>query len=241
MTMPWLQRSLQKPLAAVLDHTLLRPEASAADHDRMVDEARSLGFGAVCIHGSWVQRVAERLAGTGVKTIAVAGFPLGMMVSAAKIAETRLAVADGADGIDVVVSIGLIKSGEWSAVEDELAGVVEGAVGHSVKLILETAVLTPDEIERGCRLAVSAGAHAVKTSTGFHPKGGATVEAVRLMREVVGPTYGVKASGGIRTGGQAIEMLRAGADRVGTSAAVEWAGLVGPDAPTIGELIKRTV
>ena len=161
------------------------------------------------------------------------------MVSAAKIAETRLAVADGADGIDVVVALGLVKSGEWSAVEEELGGVVEAAVGHSVKVILETAVLTPEEIERACRVAVTAGAHAVKTSTGFHPKGGATVEAVRLMREVVGPTFGVKASGGIRTGGQAIEMLRAGADRVGSSAATEWTDLVGPNAPTIGELIRR--
>jgi deoxyribose-phosphate aldolase len=239
MSMPWLQRSLEKQLGALLDHTLLRPEASAEEHDRIAEEAKAFGFGAVCVHGAWVQRVAERLVGTGVKTISVAGFPLGTMVSAAKIAETRLAVADGADGIDVVVSIGLIKSREWGAVEDEVSGVVEAAVGHSVKLILETAVLTPEEIERACRVAVSAGAHAVKTSTGFHPKGGATVDAVRLMREVVGPTYGVKASGGIRTGDQAITMLRAGADRVGTSAAVEWTGLVGPGAPTIAELINR--
>lgn len=211
-------------LAAAIDHTLLRPEATAADIRALAAEARAHGFAAACVNSAWVPLAAELLAGSGVRVAAVAGFPLGAMATAAKAAETRIAVAAGAAEIDMVISLGHAKAGDWRAVEDDIRAVVEAAGGAGVKAILETAALTPDETVRACESAKAAGAAFVKTSTGFHPAGGATVEAVRLMRATVGPAMGVKASGGIRTLAVALAMLEAGANRLGTSSGVALVG-----------------
>ncbi len=169
----------------------------------------------------------------------VAGFPLGANGLVAKAAETRLAVADGAAEIDMMIALGQALAGEWEAVTDEIAAVVEAARGRVVKVILETAALSPEEIERGCQAALDAEADFVKTSTGFHPAGGATVEAVARMRRAVGERLGVKASGGIRTPEQALRLLAAGADRIGTSAAAGWGSLVSREAPLLRDLLAR--
>lgn len=234
---PWLAPHAAHRLGALIDYTLLRPEASVAEVHRLCAEAVRLGFGTVCVNGQWVGAGVAALGGTSVRVAAVVGFPLGASGLVAKAAETRLAVADGATEIDMVIAIGSAKSGEWSEVRDEIAAVVEAARGHGVKAILETAALTPREIELGCHAALEAGAAFVKTSTGFHPAGGATVDAVALMRRTVGARAGVKASGGIRTVEAALEMLAAGADRIGSSAAAGWRGAVGPDAPLLAALL----
>lgn len=214
-------------LGSLIDHTLLRPEATETDVDRLCDEAVALGLGAVCLNGQWVGRAAHRPFGRRVRVVAVAGFPLGAATLPVKALEARLAVLDGADEVDVMMSLGWARAGRWDEVENELGVVVEAARGRLVKVILETAALSPEEIERGCQVAMGAGAGAVKTSSGFHPAGGATVEAVRLMRRVVGERLSVKASGGIRTVDQALRLLAAGADRIGTSAAGGWLSAVG--------------
>lgn len=220
-------------LAAAIDHTLLRPEATAADIRALAAEARAHRFAAACVNSVWVPLVADLLAGSGVRVAAVAGFPLGAMATAAKAAETRIAVAAGATEIDMVISLGHAKAGQWEAVEDDIRAVVEAAGGAAVKAILETAALTPEETVRACEAARAAGAAFVKTSTGFHPAGGATVEAVRLMRATVGPAMGVKASGGIRTLAAALAMLEAGANRLGTSSGVALVGAAA-EAPAAG-------
>ena len=220
---PWLSPFADGlGLPAIIDHTLLKPEATQPDIERLTDEAVSLRFGAVCVNGQWVDMVARRLGRSAVRVAAVVGFPLGASGELAKRAEARAVVADGAAEIDMVMALGWAKSGRWARGRDEIASVVEVAGGRLVKVILETAALTPAEIERACREALAGGAGMVKTSTGFHPGGGATVEAVRLMRSVVGDRAGVKASGGIRTSAEARRMLEAGADRIGTSAAAGW-------------------
>jgi deoxyribose-phosphate aldolase len=220
---PWLARFAEgSGLATIIDHTLLNPEATQADIERLTEEAVSLRFGAVCVNGQWVGLAARRLAGSLVRVVAVVGFPLGAGGEVAKCAEVRAVVADGAAEIDVVMARGWAKAGRWDKVRDEMALIVEAAGGRLVKVILETAALTTGEIERACLAALASGAGMVKTSTGFHPGGGATVEAVRLMRSVVGNLAGVKASGGIRTAADARRMLQAGADRIGTSAAAGW-------------------
>ena len=177
---------------------------------------------AVCVNGAWVSTCAERLSGSGVRIAAVVGFPLGAGSSAAKAAEAAVAVADGATELDMVLQLGRVKAGDWEAVTDDVALVVSGARGALVKAIVESGLLDPGELALACRAAVAGGAGFVKTSTGFHAAGGATVEAVRRMRDVVGPAIGVKASGGIRTAEAALAMLAAGADRIGTSAAGPW-------------------
>ncbi len=161
-------------------------------------------------------------AGGAVRVVAVVGFPLGASGARAKVAETRVAVEHGADEIDMVIALGWAKAGAWSAVQKEIAAVVEAAAGRMVKVILETAALGADEIERGARAALEGGAMMVKTSTGFHPGGGATVEAVRQLRRVVGSRAGVKASGGVRSAEDARRMLLAGAERIGSSSAASW-------------------
>lgn len=215
---PWL-RALGggAELARLIDHTLLKPEATGADVGRLADEGRGFGVAAVCVNGVWTRLVSGRLAGCGVATAAVVGFPLGAMSPKAKAGETALAVADGAGEIDMVISLGHALAGEWEAALADVRAVVEAADGCGVKVILETAALTPESIVKAALIAVDGGARFVKTSTGFHPAGGASVEAVELMRRAVGLALGVKASGGVRTADAARRMLAAGADRLGTS------------------------
>lgn len=226
-------------LGALIDHTLLKPEATEDDILALAEEAIRLDLGTVCVNGQWVRVAARRLEGTEVRVAAVVGFPLGASGAVTKAAETRLAVMDGAAELDVVISLGLAKAGRWELVRDELAVVIGAARRRPVKAILETVTLTSEEIVRACEAALEAGVAMVKTSTGFHPKGGATEEAVRLLRATVGTRAGVKASGGIRTPEDAVRMLRAGANRIGTSAAAGWTGVVGADAPTLEELVGR--
>jgi deoxyribose-phosphate aldolase len=206
------------PLARAIEHTLLKPEATRSDIERLCDEALRFGVHGVCVNGAWTALCSRRLAGTALAVVTVVGFPLGAAAAAAKACEAHRAAADGATELDMVIALGHAAAGEWRAVEDDISAVVGAAGPVRVKAILETAALTPAEIAAGCRAAVAAGAAFVKTSTGFHPAGGASVAAVRLMRETVGPGIGVKASGGIRTREVALELLAAGADRIGTSA-----------------------
>lgn len=219
-------------IAGRIDHTLLRSEATAADIDRLCDEARAYRFAAVCVTPVWVARCAARLGGA-VPVAAVIAFPLGATPPAVKAAEAARAVADGATELDMVAAIGQIRDGEWPYVRRDIRAVVEAAPGAMVKVILETAVLGREAIVRACGEAVAAGAHAVKTSTGIHPAGGASFEAVALLRSTVGPGIGVKASGGIRDCDTALRMLASGASRIGTSSGVAIAACLG-DEP-IGE------
>jgi len=209
-------------LAGFIDHTLLRPDATAAEVDRMCDEAREYGFASVCVNPVWIKRVAERLKGSDVVACAVVGFPFGATMPEIKAMEARRAIRDGAREIDMVINVGALKSGDYALVERDVAGVAEAAreVGAVCKVILETAMLTDEEKVIGSRLAVKAKADFVKTSTGFGG-GGATVYDVALMREAVGPGVGVKASGGIRSASDARQMIAAGATRIGASAGIQ--------------------
>lgn len=208
-------------LATYMDHTLLKPEATAADIDRIVAEARQYGTASVCVNPYWVARVAAGLAGSGVKTCTVIGFPLGATSTASKVAETRDATAHGAQEIDMVINIGELKAGNDDAVRSDISAVANAThgAGALLKVIIETCLLSDEEKRRACELSVAGGADFVKTSTGFST-GGATTADITLMRETVGPELGVKASGGIRTLEAAIAMIEAGATRLGVSAAV---------------------
>lgn len=208
-------------LATYMDHTLLKPEATAADIDRIVAEARQYGTASVCVNPYWVARVAAGLAGSGVKTCTVIGFPLGATSTASKVAETRDATAHGAQEIDMVINIGELKADNDDAVRSDISAVANAAheAGALLKVIIETCLLSDEEKRRACELSVAGGADFVKTSTGFST-GGATTADITLMRETVGPELGVKASGGIRTLEAAIAMIEAGATRLGVSAAV---------------------
>jgi deoxyribose-phosphate aldolase len=208
-------------LASLIDHTLLKPEVTRSDIERLCSEGLQHGFAAVCVDGSWVELCARLLSGSKVKVATVAGFPHGAMTSGAKANQTAELVGLGADEIDMVASIGRIIDGDWDYVEDDIAGVVDAADGKLVKVILETAVLSPTRIVEACAIAMHAGAHYVKTSTGFHPAGGATEDAVALMHAAVGNKLGVKAAGGIRDREPALRMVAAGATRIGTSKGVE--------------------
>jgi deoxyribose-phosphate aldolase len=221
----------------LIDHTLLKPEATESEILRLCDEAVELGLGAVCVHGQWVSRAARHLTGTDVLTVGVVGFPLGASGQAAKVEEARQLHAAGAAELDMVQSLGWARAGEWALVQDEIAAVVEAVPGCQVKVILETATLSPGELEPACQAARRAGAAFVKTSTGFHPSGGATETAVSALRRVVGNAMGVKASGGVRTEETAVLMLRAGASRLGSSAAAGWTRLVGSRGPTVAEAL----
>ena len=203
------------------DHTLLKPEATSQDILKLLSEAVSLDTAAVCVNGSHV-RSARRFidaAGADVKVAAVAGFPLGAMSTNAKAYEVQLALEDGADEIDLVMNIGQAKAGNWAYVEDEIYTIAEMCheSGAVLKLIVETCLLTDEEIVRACESARTAGADFVKTSTGFS-SGGATVNDVALMKRTIGENLQVKASGGIRTLKDALAMIEAGADRLGCSA-----------------------
>ncbi len=206
-------------LAAYIDHTLLKPDASLAQIEKLCAEARWHKFFSVCVNGSWVVSARHFLDGTDVKVACVVGFPLGAMSSDVKRYETEVAIDDGAHEIDVVLNLARLKAGDDKYVFRELVDVVEAADERIVKVILETCLLTDEEKVRACRLVVDSGAHFVKTSTGFSTAG-ATVADVKLMRETVGPKFGVKASGGIRDTQTALATIEAGATRLGTSSGV---------------------
>ncbi len=211
-----------KSLEKYIDHTLLKPSAGIADIQKLCREAKEHGFYAVCVNSRFVPLAKGELAGSGVKIASVIGFPLGAMSTEAKVFETEDACANGAEEIDMVMEYGLLKEGHQEAVFEDIKAVVDAAAkyGAIVKVILETGALTDGEIVDACRLSEKAGAAFVKTSTGFG-EGGATVHAVELMRQSVGPQVRVKASGGIRDRETALAMIRAGADRIGASAGIE--------------------
>jgi deoxyribose-phosphate aldolase len=206
-------------LASMIDHTLLRPDASTEDLTKLCDEARHYGFASVCVTSANVAFCARLLAGCSTSPIAVVGFPSGTATTAAKVSETREAVSSGAAEIDMVLHIGQLKAKNYAYVASDIREVVQAARPRPVKVILETGALTRDEKVIACALAKAAGAAFVKTSTGFGP-GGATVEDVALMRQIVGGDFGVKASGGLRTAADARRMIEAGANRLGASASV---------------------
>jgi deoxyribose-phosphate aldolase len=207
-------------LAKYIDHTILNADASITDLKKICDEAKRYNFASVCVNSCYIKFVAEHLYGSGVKPCCVVGFPLGAMSSGAKADETTRAVSDGAKEIDMVASIGAIKSADWKTVYEDIKGVVAAARGRAiVKVIIETCLLTDEEKVKACTVSKLAGACFVKTSTGFST-GGATPGDVRLMRRTVGPDMGVKASGGVRTYEDAIKMIDAGATRLGTSSGI---------------------
>ncbi|MGK5086048.1 deoxyribose-phosphate aldolase [Bdellovibrionota bacterium FG-2] len=206
-------------LAQKIDHTLLKPDATKEEIKRICEEARQYHFATVCVNSVYIALVAELLKGSSTKPIAVVGFPLGAAATATKAFEAREAVRVGAQEIDMVLNIGALKGRDYALVLEDIRQVVEVSKPHGVKVILETSSLTEDEKIIGCALSKAAGAAFVKTSTGF-ASGGATAEDIALMRRIVGPEMGVKASGGIRTYEDATKMIAAGASRVGASASV---------------------
>lgn len=212
----------QSELAKMIDHTILKADATVSQIDKLCQEALDHEFGAVCVNGHWVKHCKEVLAGSQVKIASVVGFPLGAMATKAKISETKRAIKDGAVEIDMVLNVGELKSGNLVAVARDIRGVVLEAHKHEaiVKVIIETCLLNDDEKVTACLLAKEAGADFVKTSTGFST-GGATVEDVALMRSVVGDELGVKASGGIRSYEDALRMVEAGANRIGASSGIQ--------------------
>jgi deoxyribose-phosphate aldolase len=208
-----------KTLGHYIDHTLLRPDAKEPEILQLCSEAVEYGFKTVCVERRWLSVVSARLKGSAVLPIAVIGFPGGQESTSEKVEQTRQAVAAGAREIDMVLNRVWLKSTDYQAVWRDMRNVVEAAAGLPVKVILENSELSEREKILACGLVKAAGAHFVKTSTGFS-KSGATEEDVRLMRATVGPEFGVKASGGIRTYADAVKMIRAGATRLGTSASV---------------------
>jgi deoxyribose-phosphate aldolase len=203
-------------LAQYIDHTLLKADATAKQIEQLCAEARTHHFFSVCVNGSHGARARHFLEDSDVKVACVAGFPLGAVSTDAKRFETEAAVDDGAHEIDVVLNIGRLKDGDDKYILRELCDVVEAANDHTVKVIIETCLLTHEEKIRACELIVESGAHFVKTSTGFSTSG-ATIDDVKLLRQTVGPKFGVKASGGIRDTATALAMIEAGATRLGTS------------------------
>lgn len=206
-------------LAKYIDHTNLKPEATPQDIDRLIDEAKTYHFASVCINPCYVGYAKKKLQDSDVKVCTVIGFPLGANTSAVKAFEAAEAIRQGADEIDMVIAIGALKAGLYQEVQQDIEAVVKASQGHLVKVILETCLLSREEIVEACQLAMAAGAQFVKTSTGFN-KHGATVEDVALMKATVGEKMMVKASGGIRTLQDALQMIEAGASRLGTSSGV---------------------
>jgi deoxyribose-phosphate aldolase len=206
-------------LAAYIDHTNLKPDATARDIEQLCAEAREHKFYSVCVNGCWVDYARTLLEDTSIKVACVVGFPLGAMSTDVKRFETEAAIDDGAQEIDLVLNIGLLKEVKDKFVLRELRDVVEAADERPVKVILETALLNEEQKIRACNLVLESGAQFVKTSTGFNGAG-ATLEDVKLLRATVGPKFGVKASGGIRDRRTALAMIEAGATRLGTSSSV---------------------
>ncbi len=206
-------------LARSIDHTLLKPDATKAEIETLCKEALQYGFATVCINSTWVKLAAELLKGSTTLPIAVVGFPLGASSTQAKVFETQEAVKAGAKEIDMVIQLGALKGHDYALVLDDIRAVVEAAAPLPVKVILEMSTLTQEQKIIGCALSKAAGAAFVKTSTGFG-SGGATVGDIELMRKVVGPKMGIKASGGVRTREDALKMIEAGATRIGASASI---------------------
>lgn len=209
-----------KNLASYIDHTILKPETTESQIRQLCKEALENQFFSVCVNTSFVPICKELLKGSSVKVCAVVGFPLGAMSTSAKAFETKWAVENGADEIDMVIQIGALKSHQYDYVREDIQKVVEAAQGRTVKVIIETSLLTRDEKIMACQLSKDAKAQFVKTSTGFNG-GGATVEDVQLMKATVGDALQVKASGGVRDQATAEAMIRAGATRLGTSSGVQ--------------------
>jgi deoxyribose-phosphate aldolase len=208
----------RQELARLLDHSVLKPESAADDIRAGADVVRAWSAGFYCVQPCWVALAADALTGSDARVISVVGFPHGCDRPEVKARAAALAVAEGAREIDTVLNFGALRSGDDALVAADVEAVVRAVPGIPVKVILETSTLDDGQKRRACRLAVAAGAAFVKTSTGFHPSGGATIADVRLLRAEVGPQVGVKASGGIRTLVDALAMLEAGASRIGTSA-----------------------
>ncbi len=220
-TMNELKLNEQK-LNKYFDHTLLKPEATPDQIDALCREAIEGAFYSVCVNSCYVPRVSKALSGSDVKTCAVVGFPLGACSTETKVFETKYVCREGAHEVDMVLNVGMLRAKEYDFVGNDISGVVKAAhdAGSKVKVILETCLLSNDEIVKACELSREAGADFVKTSTGFN-SGGATVEDVKLMKETVGDALKVKASGGIRDLKTVIAMIQAGADRIGASAGVK--------------------
>ena len=208
-----------RQLAKYIDHTILKPDATAAQVKKLCDEAKQYGFASVCVNPSRIALAAAELAGSDVTPCCVVGFPLGAIPSESKAAETAVAVKNGAREIDMVIDVGRAKDGDWDYVQSDIAAVKAACGPALLKVIIETCLLTDDEKVRACLAAKAAGADFVKTSTGFS-KAGASVADVKLMRETVGPDMGVKAAGGIHTREEARALLEAGATRIGASAGI---------------------
>jgi deoxyribose-phosphate aldolase len=206
-------------LAKMIDHTLLKPDATRDEVVKLCEEARKHRFASVCLNTTWVPLAKSLLSGTDVMVCAVVGFPLGAMLPTAKAYEARDAVRQGAKEIDMVINLGALKSRDYETVFEDICRVVKAAAPAGVKVILETGMIDLEQKIIGCTLSKLAGAAFVKTSTGFG-KGGATVEDIELMRRIVGSDVGVKASGGVRTAEDAVKMAQAGANRIGASASV---------------------
>jgi len=207
-------------LAKYIDHTILKPNVSKQDVIKVCDEAKEHGFFSVCINPCFVKLVADELKGSDVKVTSVIGFPLGANTSALKALETKQAIVDGANEIDMVINVSALKDGDYDYVLNDIKTVVDALEGKAIlKVIIETCLLTDEEKIKACELSKEAGAHFVKTSTGFST-GGATIEDVALMRKTVGPELGVKASGGVRSAEDAKAVIEAGATRIGASSSI---------------------
>jgi len=213
----------KQELAKYIDHTLLKPEATFEDIDKLCDEAMEYGFYSVCVNSCYVKHVVKKLSESDVKVAATVGFPLGACSKQSKALEAQEAVENGALEIDMVINVGLLKSGDYYGVEEDIGGVVKAAKEVNpevkVKVIIETCLLDENEKVSACELAQKSKADFVKTSTGFNT-GGATYEDVQLMKKLVGDNMGVKASGGIRDLKTALTMIEAGATRIGTSSGI---------------------
>ncbi|CAM4080706.1 2-deoxyribose-5-phosphate aldolase [Streptococcus penaeicida] len=203
-----------------IDHTLLKADSVKDQIDQLLQEAKEFDFASVCVNPSWVSYCAKELTGTDVKVCTVVGFPLGATTSETKSFETKNAIANGADEIDMVINIGALKQGDFETVEKDIKAVVDASGDKLVKVIIEACLLTDEQKVKACTLVVNAGADFVKTSTGFST-GGATVSDVKLMRQTVGPDIGVKAAGGARSLEDALAFIEAGATRIGTSSGVK--------------------
>lgn len=211
---------MSSQIAKMIDHTLLKADATKEQVKTLCEEAKQYNFASVCVNPTWVQYASELLAGTEVEVCTVIGFPLGATTSATKAFETANAIENGATEVDMVINIGALKDKNYDLVKEDITAVVDAAKGKALtKVIIETSLLTDEEKEKACVLAVEAGTDFVKTSTGFST-GGATVEDIALMRKTVGPDIGVKASGGVRSSEDTEKMIAAGATRIGASSGV---------------------
>jgi len=212
---------MSENLNKYIDHTLLKPDATKEQIEQLLKEAKEYGFASVCVNPYWVSYSYEYLKDSDVKVCTVIGFPLGASTTETKVYETKQAIENGATEVDMVINIGELKSRNESIVQQDIESVVNVAQGKALtKVIIETALLTEEEKIKACQLSKSAGADFVKTSTGFSG-GGASEDDIKLMREIVGPNIGVKASGGVRNYSDAITMIEAGATRIGASAGID--------------------